>query len=203
MRRAPRARVLERRRRTGGGIMMFNTANNLTLARIGVVPILVVMLSYPGKIMCLAATLVFIAAAVTDVFDGYIARRFNLVTSLGKFLDPLADKLLVASVLIMLAGQGFIPAWVAVVIICREIAVTGLRAVAADMGVVIAADAFGKLKTVMQACALCPLILHYPLYGFDPQPLGTLLLYVALVLTLGSGVNYFSNFYGAATRQGR
>ncbi len=183
--------------------MLFNSANNLTLARIGVVPLLVVMLSYPGRIMCLVAMLVFIAAAVTDIFDGYIARRFNLVTTLGKFLDPLADKLLVASTLIMLAGQGFIPAWVAVVIIGREIAVTGLRAVAADMGVVIAADAFGKLKTVMQAVALCPLILHYPWYGLDPQPLGTVLLYVALVLTVGSGINYFSNFYGVVTRGAR
>lgn len=179
--------------------MMLNTANTLTMARIGVVPVLVVMLSYPGKIMCLAATLVFIAAAITDVFDGYIARRFNLVTSLGKFLDPLADKLLVGSTLIMLAGQGFIPSWVAVVIICREIAVTGLRAVAADMGVVIAADAFGKLKTVTQAVALCPLILHFPWYGLDPQPFGTAFLYVALVLTVGSGINYFSNFYGVVT----
>jgi len=183
--------------------MLFNSANNLTLARIGVVPLLVVMLSYPGRIMCLAAMLVFIAAAVTDIFDGYIARRFNLVTTLGKFLDPLADKLLVASTLIMLAGQGFIPAWVAVVIISREIAVTGLRAVAADMGVVIAADAFGKLKTVLQAVALCPLILHFPWYGLDPQPLGTVLLYVALVLTVGSGINYFLNFYGVVTRDGR
>lgn len=183
--------------------MMFNTANNLTLARIGVVPVLVVMLSYPGRLVCLAAMLLFVAAAVTDVFDGYIARRFNLVTSLGKFLDPLADKLLVGSTLIMLAGEGFIPAWVAVVIICREMAVTGLRAVAADMGVVIAADAFGKLKTVVQAAALCPLILHYPWYDFDPQPLGLTLLYVALVLTVGSGINYFYNFYGVVTRETR
>jgi CDP-diacylglycerol--glycerol-3-phosphate 3-phosphatidyltransferase len=183
--------------------MLLNPANNLTLARIGVVPILVVMLSFPGRLMCLVSMLLFIAAAITDIFDGYLARRFNLVTSLGKFLDPLADKFLVASTLIMLAGQGVIPAWVAVVIVCREIAVTGLRAVAADMGVVIAADAFGKLKTVLQAIALCPLILRYPWYGLDPVPVGMVLLYVALVLTVGSGINYFSNFHGVMAKGGR
>ncbi|QLA16169.1 CDP-diacylglycerol--glycerol-3-phosphate 3-phosphatidyltransferase [Desulfolutivibrio sulfoxidireducens] len=183
--------------------MLFNAANNLTLARVAVVPVLVVMLSFPGRLMCLAAMLLFIVAAITDIFDGYIARRFNLVTTMGKFLDPLADKLLVASVLVMLAGQGFIPAWVAVVIICREIAVTGLRAVAADMGVIIAADAFGKLKTVLQAVALCPLILHYSWYGLDPAPFGMVLLYVALVLTVGSGVNYFFNFHGVMVKGDR
>ncbi len=182
--------------------MLFNAANNLTLARVAVVPLLMIMLSFPGRIMNLAAMLVFVFAALTDIFDGYIARRFNLVTTVGKFLDPLADKLLVATVLIMLAGQGVVPAWVAVVIVCREIAITGLRAVAADMGVVIAADAFGKLKTVLQALALCPLILHFPWYGVDPVPFGTVLLYAALVLTIGSGVNYFLNFYRVMAKGG-
>ena len=175
--------------------MMFNTANNLTLARIGVVPVLVVMLSYPGRLVCLAAMLLFVAAAVTDVFDGYIARRFNLVTSLGKFLDPLADKLLICSVLIMLARHAWVEAWVAVLIIGREMAVTGLRAVASDAGVVIAADRFGKLKTIIQIAAMCPLILHYPLWGVDPEPLGSMLIYVALGLTVGSGANYMHTFF--------
>jgi CDP-diacylglycerol--glycerol-3-phosphate 3-phosphatidyltransferase len=183
--------------------MLFNAANNLTLARVAVVPLLVVMLSFPGRIMSLAAMLLFVFAAVTDIFDGFIARRLNLVTTLGKFLDLLADKILVATVLIMLAGQGVVPAWVAVVIVCREIAVTGLRAVAADLGVVIAADAFGKLKTVLQALALCPLILHFPLVRRGPGPFRNGLLYAALVLTVGSGINYFLNFYGVMARGGR
>ncbi len=173
---------------------MFNLANNLTLARIGAVPILVLLLYFPGRATCLAAMLFFIIASLTDIVDGFVARRHNLVTTLGKFLDPLADKLLISSLLIMLTRLGWVEAWVAVVIVGREIAVTGLRAVAADMGVIIAADKFGKLKTILQMVALCPLVLHYPWYGFDPNPLGNVLLYAALVLTLVSGCNYFYGF---------
>jgi CDP-diacylglycerol--glycerol-3-phosphate 3-phosphatidyltransferase len=173
---------------------MFNLANNLTLARIAAVPLLVLLLYFPGPGTCLTAMLLFIAASVTDIVDGVVARRRNLVTTLGKFLDPLADKLLIASLLIMLTRLGWVEAWIAVVIVGREIAVTGLRAVAADMGVIIAADKFGKLKTIAQMVALCPLVLHYPWYGLDPTPLGNLLLYLALVLTLVSGANYFYGF---------
>lgn len=173
---------------------MFNLANNLTLARIAAVPILVLLLYFPGRSTCLVAMLFFIAASVTDIVDGIVARRRNLVTNLGKFLDPLADKLLIASLLIMLTRLGWVEAWVAVIIVGREITVTGLRAVAADMGVVIAADTFGKLKTIVQMLALCPLVLHFPWYGYDPNPLGNVLLYAALVLTLVSGCNYFYGF---------
>lgn len=173
---------------------MFNLANNLTLARIAVVPLLVLLLYFPGPGTCLVAMFLFIAASVTDIVDGMVARRRNLVTTLGKFLDPLADKLLIASLLIMLTRLGWVEAWVSVIIVGREIAVTGLRAIAVDMGVVIAADRFGKLKTIFQMVALCPLVLHYPWYGLDPNPLGNILLYLALVLTLVSGVNYFYGF---------
>lgn len=174
---------------------MLNLPNALTLARIAVVPFLVAMLYFPGPGMCLAAMILFVAASVTDVFDGLLARRLGLVTNIGKFLDPLADKLLICSVLIMLVRLDWVGAWVAVIIIGREMAVTGLRAVAADMGVVIAADKFGKLKTIIQIIALCPLILHYPMFGVDPQPFGTMMLYVALGLTIGSGANYMYSFF--------
>lgn len=173
---------------------MFNLANNLTLARIGAVPILVLLLYFPGRGTCFAAMLVFIAAAVTDIMDGVVARRCNLVTNFGKFLDPLADKLLISAALIMLVQLGWVEAWVSVLIVGREIAVTGLRAMAVDHGVVIAADRYGKLKTIVQMVALCPLLLHYPVWGFDPAPLGQALLYLALVLTLVSGANYFYGF---------
>ncbi|HML53039.1 MAG TPA: CDP-diacylglycerol--glycerol-3-phosphate 3-phosphatidyltransferase [Solidesulfovibrio magneticus] len=173
---------------------MFNLANNLTLARVGAVPILVLLLYFPSRGACFAAMMVFIAAAVTDIMDGVVARRCNLVTNFGKFLDPLADKLLISAALIMLVQLGWVEAWVAVVIVGREIAVTGLRAMAVDHGVVIAADRYGKLKTILQMVALCPLLLHYPVWGFDPAPLGQTLLYLALVLTLVSGVNYFYGF---------
>jgi CDP-diacylglycerol---glycerol-3-phosphate 3-phosphatidyltransferase len=174
---------------------MFNLANNITLARILAIPLLVVLLSFPNRFTNLAAMLVFIAAALTDLVDGLIARRYNLVTTVGKFLDPLADKLLIASVLIMLVDLERAPAWIVILIIGREIAVTGLRAMAVDQGLVIAADKYGKLKTIFQIVALCPLVLHDTWFGFDPRPIGTLLLYAALVLALFSGTNYMLNFH--------
>jgi len=174
---------------------MMNLPNILSLARIGIVPVLVLMLYFPGQAMCVAALLVFVLASVTDIVDGLLARRMGLVTNLGKFLDPLADKLLICSVLIMLVRLGWVEAWVAVLIIGREMAVTGLRAVASDAGIVIAADRFGKLKTIIQSAALCPLILHYPVWGIDPGPFGDMLLYVALGLTIGSGANYMYTFF--------
>lgn len=179
--------------------MNLNLANMLTLARVFAVPVIVVLLymehAVQTPIVTYLATGVFILASLTDMADGYVARRQNLITNLGKFLDPLADKLLIGSVLIMLVELGRVPAWIVVVIICRELAVTGMRGVAADKGVVIAADKFGKLKTIVQSMALVPLLLHYPLLGFDPAPVGMLLLYVALVLTVFSGGNYLYSFY--------
>lgn len=141
------------------------------------------------------ATLFFLVAVLTDLADGFLARKYNQVTNFGKFLDPLADKVLIASVLIMLVELNWVPAWAAIVVIVREILVTGLRAVAADKGHVIAADKYGKLKTVMQSVALIPLIYHYPVIGLDMAIIGTFLFYVAVVLTVYSGWNYLYSFY--------
>lgn len=168
--------------------------NILTMVRIAMVPVLMLLLYFPSRYVCLAAMLVFIAASLTDMADGYLARRYGSVTNLGKFLDPLADKLLIGAVLIMLVELNWAPGWVAILIISREMAVTGLRAIAADSGMVIAADSLGKVKTIVQIVALCPLILHYPWFGLDPQPLGMVILYAALVLTLFSGGKYLYNF---------
>lgn len=179
---------------------MFNLANKLTLLRIAAVPLIVILLSFPNRVTCWIALVLFVAAAVTDLFDGMVARRMALVSNFGKFLDPLADKLLICSVLIMLVALGWAPAWVAVLIIARELAVTGLRAMVADKGLVIAADRYGKLKTIVQIVALCPLILHYPLGVFDPKPIGELLLYIALALTVYSGWNYMHSFYAVWAR---
>ena len=140
--------------------------------------------------------MLFGIASLTDFLDGHIARKGNMVTSFGKFLDPLADKLLICSILIMFVELGWVPAWVTVVIIGRELAVTGLRAMAIDEGVVIAADKYGKVKTVMQIIAIIPLLLHYPLLGVNVHLIGNFLLYIALVLTIFSGLNYFFKFYG-------
>ncbi|EPR42221.1 CDP-diacylglycerol/glycerol-3-phosphate 3-phosphatidyltransferase [Desulfovibrio sp. X2] len=174
---------------------MFNLANKLTLLRIAAVPLLVFLLYFPNRVTCWIALVIFIAAALTDMVDGMVARRQALVSNLGKFLDPLADKLLICSVLVMLVMLSWAPAWVAVLIIARELMVTGLRAMAADKGLVIAADRYGKLKTILQIVALCPLILHFPLGSLDPRPIGEVLLYIALALTVYSGWNYMRSFY--------
>lgn len=179
--------------------MPLNLANMLTLARIFAVPVIVMLLymeqALQTVLLAYLSAGVFALASLTDMADGYIARRQNLITNLGKFLDPLADKLLISSVLVMLVQLGWVEAWIVVVIICRELAVTGMRGVAADRGVVIAADRYGKLKTIAQSIALVPLLMHYPLFGFDPAPLGMFVLYIALALTVFSGGNYLYNFY--------
>jgi CDP-diacylglycerol--glycerol-3-phosphate 3-phosphatidyltransferase len=179
--------------------MNLNLANTLTLARIFAVPLIVVLLylehTYQNPLFTYLGSGLFVLASLTDLADGYVARKQNIITNLGKFLDPLADKLLICSVLIMLVELNWVAAWIVVVIVCRELAVTGMRGIAADLGVVIAADRFGKLKTIAQIVALVPLMAHYPLFGFDPAPIGLVLLYVALVLTIFSGANYLYNFY--------
>ncbi len=174
---------------------MLNLANKITLLRILMTPLVVLLLYFEGPMTCILATLAFIFASLTDWADGYIARRSNMVTSMGKFLDPLADKVLICSVLIMFVKLDWAPAWVVIIIVCRELVVTGLRAIAIDEGIVLAADKFGKAKTVLQIFAIVPLALHYPLWGMDLRLLGLVLLYIALVLAVVSGANYCYDFY--------
>lgn len=172
-----------------------NLANRITLARICVVPLIVLLLYFEGPFVCILATILFALACITDLIDGHIARKENMVTNFGKFLDPLADKLLISSVLVMFSTLNWVPAWVTILIICREFMVTGLRAVAVESGIILAADKYGKLKTVFQMLAIVPLMIHYPTLGFNPILLGQILLYIALVLTLVSGYNYLHSFY--------
>jgi CDP-diacylglycerol--glycerol-3-phosphate 3-phosphatidyltransferase len=177
---------------------MFNLPNCLTLTRIFAAPLVVVLLYYEGPLACFGAALLFLLASITDLLDGHIARRDNLVTSFGKFLDPLADKVLICSVLIMVTSLNWISAWITILIVCRELLVTGLRAMAADEGIVIAADKFGKWKTTLQSVAIVPLMIHYPVMGIDIHTLGEFLLYIALALTVVSGVNYMYSYYQKA-----
>lgn len=172
-----------------------NWANRITLLRIGAILPIVLLLQWPSRATCWIAAIIFLAAALTDFLDGYIARREGQVTNFGKFLDPLADKLLICSVLIKMVGMGWVPVWVTIIIIIRELAVTGLRAVAADNGLVIAADKYGKIKTVLQITALVPLLVNYPVFSLPMHDLGILILYIALLLTVVSGINYFYMFY--------
>ena len=137
-------------------IKRLNWANRITLLRIGAVLPIVVLMHFPRPLLCWIAAVLFVLASLSDFLDGYIARREGMVTTFGKFLDPLADKLLICSVLVQMVALGWVPAWVTILVIVRELAVTGLRAVAADHGVVIAADRYGKWKTVPSDCGDCP-----------------------------------------------
>ena len=163
-----------------------NVPNSLTMLRILAAPVVVVALLGEVPNGDLWAGIVFAAAALTDGLDGYIARRKNSVTTFGKLMDPIADKLLIIAALISLVSLDRLEAWIAMVIIARELAVTGLRAVAVEQGVVISASWLGKLKTALQVAAIIGLI------AADPSPLGVdLLVYAALAVTVWSGADYF------------
>ncbi len=163
-----------------------NAPNVLTLLRILAVPVLVVALLDETPDGDVIAAAVFALAALTDGLDGYIARRRRQVTTFGKLMDPLADKLLVIAALVALVSLDRLAAWIAMVIIAREVAVTALRSVAAERGVVIPASLLGKLKTVVQIVAIIAVI------AFDPTPLWVdLLLYLAVAITVLSGIDYF------------
>jgi len=169
----------------------------LTLVRIVLVPLIIVFLISSDRVHVLIAAVIFIAASLTDWLDGRMARRWNQVTRLGTLLDPVADKLLVAAALIALVQIDMVDAWVAVVIIGRELAVTGLRGVALSMGAVVAASGFGKIKTVAQYVMITVLILEKGVPGeFMPFHLvSTGIVWVTLGFTVLSGADYFYRFF--------
>ena len=184
--------------------IIFTLPNLLTLFRIFVTPLFFILFFYfPTKVFSLLASLLFTLASLTDFLDGYIARRWNLETSLGKFLDPLADKLLVAVALIMLIPLDRVPSWMVAVIIGREILVTGLRVVAVTEGLVISASRLGKYKTVLQILSVISLLIHYEyqlniqssyvLINFHEMGMG--LLWIAMFVTVWSGIDYFRKFF--------
>jgi CDP-diacylglycerol--glycerol-3-phosphate 3-phosphatidyltransferase len=185
--------------------VILTTPNLLTLIRIGTVPLLVVLLLFPGPAPSAVAAAVFFAASITDFLDGYIARNYGSGSTVGKFLDPLADKLVVTSALIMLSGiprTPRIPAWIVAVLVSREILVTGLRAVAAAEGRVIAAEELGKYKMVLQVMAVQGLLIHYTYFDIDFFAAGLFILWIALALSMWSGVEYFvTGFRLLATRE--
>ena len=168
--------------------------NTLTLFRIAAVPVIVILMLFHNRVSCWVAAILFSAAAITDYLDGYFARRFGLVSNLGKVMDPVADKLLVSSAFIMLTALGWVPAWMVCIIIGREIAVTGLRNIIAEKGEDVSASNLGKYKTGFQIAAAIPLLIHYPFFGLDAHAIGTFFMWGALVFTLWSGVDYFVKF---------
>ncbi|MCM3214673.1 CDP-diacylglycerol--glycerol-3-phosphate 3-phosphatidyltransferase [Niallia taxi] len=181
-----------------------NLPNKITVSRILLIPVfLVIMLAdfSWGEMTLLGVTLpvshfvgalLFILASTTDWVDGYFARKYNLVTDLGKFLDPLADKLLVSAALVVLVNYDMASAWITIVIISREFAVTGLRAILAGGGEVVAANMLGKIKTWAQIVAISALLLHNMIFQLVGLPFGDIALWVALIFTIWSGWDYFN-----------
>ena len=169
--------------------------NQLTLYRIASIPVLVVLLLFSNKVCAFLAAIVFSAASLTDLLDGMFARRRGLESTLGKFMDPLADKLLISAALIMLIPHGRVPAWIAFVIIGREIGITGLRGILSEKGVVMGAAELGKYKTGFQIAAIIPLLIHYTYFNIDFHVIGVVLLWIALILTVWSGARYFAKFW--------
>jgi CDP-diacylglycerol---glycerol-3-phosphate 3-phosphatidyltransferase len=181
-----------------------NLPNKITISRIFLIPVFLIIMLVPfswGEVALLGTTLpvthlvgalIFIFASSTDWVDGHYARKYNLVTNLGKFLDPLADKLLVSAALIVLVELGYAPSWIVIVIISREFAVTGLRLILAGGGEVVAANMLGKIKTWTQIVAISALLLHNIIFEMFSFPFADLALWVALFFTVWSGWDYFA-----------
>src|SRR5210317_1148552 len=191
-------------------IGLLNLPNLLTLARIAAVPVVVILLLSDSRISNLWAAAIFGLAAVTDFIDGWLARKWGIVTVLGKFLDPLADKLIVMVALIMLIPLDRVPAWAVFIILAREMVVTGLRSIASSEGIVIDASELGKYKTIYQMVAIPGLMLHYDynwLFGLEwgvfqvnMHNFGIFFFYVAFALTLWSGIDYLQKFFRVIAR---
>ncbi len=178
-----------------------NLPNKLTLFRVILIPFFVFILlsQAAGQASDLIALVIFIVASLTDWFDGRIARKYNLITDFGKFMDPLADKLLVCSAMICFVETGKLPAWIVVVIIAREFIISGFRLVAADNGLVIAASIYGKFKTVTQMTMIIMLLLpfEFPFYGILTQ----IVIYLALIMTVLSLCDYIYKNRGVLKKQ--
>jgi CDP-diacylglycerol--glycerol-3-phosphate 3-phosphatidyltransferase len=183
---------------------IMNLPNALTMARIAIIPLLAVLLMSPSRSAGFWAAALFAVASVTDWLDGYLARRMGIVTIFGKFLDPIADKLIVMAALIMILPFNRVPAWMVLIILGREIIITGLRGIASSEGIVIQASDLGKYKTIFQIVAIIGLVLHYNYNWFfgishtlltvNMHNVGMFFLWIATVLTVWSGADYLVRF---------
>jgi CDP-diacylglycerol---glycerol-3-phosphate 3-phosphatidyltransferase len=174
--------------------MPLTPPNLVTLFRIATAPVLIWLLMYTGPAASFAAAGVFFVATISDYFDGYLARSYNSVSTLGKFLDPMADKLVVMTALIMLTGMArmpHVPAWMVVVLVSRETLVTGLRAVAAAEGLIVGAEELGKYKMALQSIAIHGLLIHYTYLHIDFFAAGMFVLWIAMAVSVWSGIDYY------------
>lgn len=167
-----------------------NLANKITLLRVLMIPIFMIILLSDLKWNNYIAAGIFIVASITDTLDGYIARSKNQVTSFGKFVDPLADKLLVTTALVCLIEMGKVPAWIVIIILAREFTITGFRTIAASEGVTIDASPLGKIKTITQLVAIISLLINNYPFRLINFPFDKVMLYISLFFTLLSGIEY-------------
>jgi CDP-diacylglycerol--glycerol-3-phosphate 3-phosphatidyltransferase len=189
---------------------IWNIPNILTLMRIAAIPLMVLLLLKGERESSFWAAALFSAASFTDWLDGFLARRMGIVTVFGKFLDPIADKLIVMAALIMIIPLDRVPAWMVLVILGREIIITGLRGIASSEGIVIAASDLGKYKTIFQIVAIIALLLHYdyrwffsvdhPLLAVNMHNVGMFYLWIAFVITVWSGMDYLFRFIRVIVR---
>ena len=183
--------------------------NLLTLARIATLPVVLVLIDNYSRVLSFGSAMLFLAGAATDVLDGWLARRRGQITVLGQFLDPLADKLFVLGVLVFLVARGRVAEWLVIILMSREIAIMGLRSIAASYGLVIAASRGGKTKTALQTVGLVFLLVHFRYqilfvdYRFDFHVIGTYLLYLSLVMSVWSFGEYLRFFVLAAEEKTR
>ncbi len=189
---------------------LLNLPNLLTLGRIAAIPVIVVLLMFESRTAGFWAALVFSLASITDWLDGWLARKWGIITVLGKFLDPLADKLIIMGAMIMLIPLGRLPAWAVFLILAREMSVTGLRSIASAEGIVISASDLGKHKTIFQMVSLIALLLHYDYYWLfgmrwelfhaSMHNAGIFFFWIAFALTLWSGGDYLVKFFRVIAR---
>lgn len=189
---------------------ILNPPNILTLFRVACIPIMVVLLFSSTREACFWAAWVFAIASATDWIDGHLARRMGIETVFGKFLDPIADKLIVTAALIMILPFNRVPAWMVFVVLAREIVITGLRSIASSEGIVIQASDLRKYKTIFQLTAIIGLLLHYdynwffgiahPLLTVNMHNAGMFFFWIAFILTVWSGVDYLARFIRVIAR---
>jgi len=192
-----------------------NLPNLVTIGRVVLVPFVLLLIDNYSPLRTFLASLMYLVAAAGDALDGYLARKRNQVSVLGKFLDPLADKLIVTAVLVTMVALHRAPAWVVVVLIGRDLAINGLRSIASAQGLVIAASDGGKIKTALQLVAIMMLLIHftYPILGaetllgqtvsVDYHRVGSIVLYLSVIVSLASGADYLHKFFRVAWRSAR